>query len=479
MLFMSPMFYRNFFSNALIHTIWLSFVVLLSPVHARESMSLPAGVNTVLKKAQIPEENIHIFVSETDSAKVLLQHLAQTPVNPASLMKLVTTTAALDTLGPAFTWHTPVYIEGTIKNGTLQGNVYIRGSGDPHLVVERLWLMLRRLQGLGIQKIQGDIVLDRSAFDILTRDAASFDGEPLRPYNAAPDALLLNFKSILVHFSPDTENNIAHIHIEPSLAGVASPASIALSKEPCNDYRSNVRADWSDPLQIRFNGFFPASCGDKIWPIAYNAPASYAARTIAGMWQQLGGTLTGQVREGKVPSALKPVFDTESETLSETIRNINKYSNNVMAQQVFLTLSLVQNGTGTFDASRDLVQNWWRDKIHTEPPILENGSGLSRQERISAQGLGQLLQWTWRSPVMAELMSSLPVSGTDGTLKRSKAQSVAHLKTGSLRDVVGIAGFVDATNNKRRVLVVIINHPNASAARPALDALIDWTAQQP
>jgi D-alanyl-D-alanine carboxypeptidase len=125
-----------------------------------------------------------------------LQHQAEVPRNPASLMKLVTTTAALDLLGPAFTWRTPLFIEGSVRDGVLQGHVYLQGSGDPKMGVEHLWLLMRRLQGWGIQKIQGDIVLDRSAFALPPHDPASFDGEPLRPYNAAPDALLIGFKSI-------------------------------------------------------------------------------------------------------------------------------------------------------------------------------------------------------------------------------------------------------------------------------------------
>jgi serine-type D-Ala-D-Ala carboxypeptidase/endopeptidase (penicillin-binding protein 4) len=447
---------------------------------AQAKESLPASVSAILQRAKVPPSALHVYVVDTSNHRVFLQHEAQEPVNPASLMKLVTTTAALDLLGPAYSWHTPLYIDGNIVNGVLQGNVYIKGSGDPHFVVERLWLVLRRLQGLGIQKIQGDIVLDRSAFDIQARDAGSFDGEPLRPYNAAPDALLINFKSLLVHFSPDRNARVAHVHIEPAMADVKAPASVALSNDDCSDYRSSLKADWSDPQQIKLNGAFPVSCGDKIWPIAYNAPLLYANRTIAGMWKQLGSQLSGQVREGKVPANLKPVFDSESEALSEIIRAINKYSNNVMAQQVFLTLSLEKNGIGTFENSRELVQQWWRDRMgHANAPLLENGSGLSRDARISAQSLGQLLQWAWRAPIMSELMSSLPVSGIDGTLKKSKAQYSAHLKTGSLRDVAGVAGYVDGPDGQRRILVAILNHPNASSARPVFDALIDWTAQHP
>jgi D-alanyl-D-alanine carboxypeptidase/D-alanyl-D-alanine-endopeptidase (penicillin-binding protein 4) len=190
---------------------------------------------------------------------------------------------------------------------------------------------------------------------------------------------------------------------------------------------------------------------------------------------------------------MKPVFEVSSANLPELVRDINKFSNNVMAQQLFLSLSLQSksslamttgvrsNGTpaepATLAASRELVQRWWRNTIGADDvPVLDNGSGLSRNERITAQGLARLLQTAYASPLMPELMSSLPISGVDGTLKRSrsKAQGSAHLKTGSLRDVAGVAGYVLGASGKRYVLVMIVNHPSANAARPAIDALLDW-----
>ena len=451
------------------------------PVSFAHNVALPAPVIAALQRAKVPVEALHVVVMEANGSQktaALLTHQATTSINPASLSKLATTVAALDLLGPTFVWRTPVYIDGPVRDGVLQGNVYVRGSGDPRMVVERVWLLMRRLQGLGIQKIQGDIVLDRSAFDLPERNPASFDGEPLRPYNAAPDALLVNFKSLVFQFVPDRTANLARIHVEPPLGGVQFPTTVPLSNADCSDYRSSLRADWADPLRIRFAGSFPAVCGEKVWPVAYAAPQQFAARAIGGMWQQVGGQLVGQVRDGVVPANLQPVFSVESPALSEVIRDINKFSNNVMAQQLFLTLGQQARGTGSWDASREAMQAWWRDRIGGEVPVFDNGSGLSREDRISALGLARLLQFVWGSPTMSELMSSLPVSGLDGTLKRSKSQSIAHLKTGSLRDVAGIAGFVDTANGKRLILVAVLNHPNAQAARGVLDLLVDWTALQ-
>jgi D-alanyl-D-alanine carboxypeptidase/D-alanyl-D-alanine-endopeptidase (penicillin-binding protein 4) len=260
-----------------------------------------------------------------------------------------------------------------------------------------------------------------------------------------------------------------------------------------------LKADFSDANRIRFGGSYPASCGEKVWPVAYADPKSYGVRAVQGLWQDMGGKLSGTVRYGTTPSTIaagKPAFEVNSAPLPEVIRDINKYSNNVMAQQVFLTLgrvlpaaatpdaadpTLAMNlATGSFTASRAAVQRWWKERISADDvPVLDNGSGLSRQERITAQALGKLLQTAYRSPLMPELMASLPISGVDGTLRRIKSRALgsAHLKTGSLSNVVAVAGYVHTPSGKNQILVAIINHANANAARPAIDALVEWAAK--
>jgi len=455
----------------------LPALALLAGLHAA-AQGLPPEVEAALARGKLPRDAVTVLVADLDGkAPPRLAHRANVPVNPASVAKLATTFVALEQLGPAFAWSTPVYIDGPVQEGTLQGNLYIRGQGDPKLVVERLWLLLRRVQGLGIRHIAGDIVLDRSAFDIPPQDPGAFDGEPLRPYNASPDALLLNFKSLVMSFNPVAGQ--AMVQTEPPMAGVAVPASVALSAGECGDWRTALKADFSDPARIRFAGSYPAACGERVWPLAYADPGSYAARAVGGMWRELGGRLAGQVRDGKVPAQLRPVLESQSPALGELVRDVNKFSNNVMAQQLFLTLSLQQKGVGTLEGSREVLRSWWRERLGAEPPTFGNGSGLSREERISAQQLGRLLQYAWASPLMPELMSSLPISGTDGTLRRTRGSraGVAHLKTGSLRDVSGVAGYVLAASGRRYVLVAIANHGNANTMRPVIEALIDWTAR--
>ena len=439
--------------------------------------ALPPAVEDALQRAKLPREALSVVVVPVGAAgPARLSHQAEALRNPASLMKLVTTSAALDLLGPAFQWRTPVFVDGKLRDGVLQGHVYVQGSGDPKLGVEQLWLLMRRLHGLGIRQIQGDIVLDRSAFSLPPHDPAGFDGEPLRPYNAAPDAFLVNFKSLSLQFVPDPANKLAHVHVEPPLAGVQVQSTVPLMGGDCSDYRAALRAEWGNPLQVRFMGGFPASCSEKLWPVAYADPERFAARAVQGMWQHVGGQLNGSVRDGGVPAGLKPVFLVESPTLGEVVRDINKFSNNVMAEQVFLSLALQKRGQATPSVAKEVLEVWWRERLGTEPPLLDKGSGLSRDQRISAQALAHLLQWGWRQAFMPELIASLPLTGVDGTLKRSKSSANAHLKTGSLKDAMGIAGYVDGQNGQRFVLVAMVNHANANQARPVMDALIDWTA---
>ena len=309
------------------------------------AQALPPEVDAALNRAKVPREAVSLLVMEADGrAAPRLSHRAQVPMNPASVMKLVTTYAALDLLGPAYTWQTPVYLGGPVRDGTLQGDLYIQGRGDPKLVAERLWLLLRRVQGLGIQKIAGDIVLDRSAFAVDDTDPGSFDGEPLRPYNATPDALLINFKSLVMTFVPDPGNNVARIQYEPPLGGVQLPASVPLNSGPCNDYRATLQGDFNDAARVRFGGSFPAACGERVWPVAYVDPASYSARAVEGLWREMGGQLVGRVRDGRLPTtagkSLKPVFEMSSPSLVEVVRDVNKFSNNIMAQHLLLSLSL-------------------------------------------------------------------------------------------------------------------------------------------
>jgi D-alanyl-D-alanine carboxypeptidase/D-alanyl-D-alanine-endopeptidase (penicillin-binding protein 4) len=457
----------------------LAFCLLLAASGATLAQALPPEFERALADSGLPADAVVVLVAPAEGGPPRVAHRIDAPVNPASIAKLATTFAALDLLGPTFAWTTPVYFDGPVRGGVLQGNLVIKGQGDPKLVIERLWLLLRKVRALGVHSISGDIVLDRSAFALPPHDPAAFDGQPLRPYNASPDALLVNYKAVTVTLTP--EGNQARVRAEPALAGVQWPATVPLAASgECGDWITALGADFRNLARIRFAGAFPRACGEQVWQIAFPDPAGYGARAIAALWQEMGGHLGGQVRDGAAPTGVKPAFEFASPPLAEVIRDINKFSNNVMAQQVFLTLSLQQRGTGSFEASREVLRNWWRERLGGEPPVTQNGSGLSRGESITARQLGTLLQAAWVSPLMPDLMASLPALGLDGTLRRARQNvGLAHLKTGSLNEVSGLAGYVHVPQGRRYVLVAIANLRKAGAVRGAVQVLVEWASRQP
>ncbi|WP_137917240.1 D-alanyl-D-alanine carboxypeptidase/D-alanyl-D-alanine-endopeptidase [Hydrogenophaga sp. 2FB] len=472
---------------------------------------LPPAVVEALNRAQVPTSALSaMVVSVAPEARERLRHQAGVPVNPASVMKLVTTYAAIDMLGADFTWNTRFYTDGMVENGILRGNLYVRGGGDPKLVLERVHEAYAALQAKGVTVILGDMVLDHSAFELPPIDPGAFDGEALRPYNATPDALLVNFKSVILTFQPDLANGVATVISEPPLAGLAIDATVPLSRGACGDWRNALQAQFDDPNAIRFEGRYPQNCGELKWPVAYQQPASYAARALEGLWRASGGAITGRVRDGTMPTEVQLLHEARSLPLSEVIVDVNRWSNNVMAQQVFLTLGqlavpqtaaprfslvtpafaadrLVPSRPARFEHSREVVADWWKRTFgqRVPGPVLENGSGLSREERITPEALASLLRHAARHPQGMSFVESLSVAGVNGTAVRlarggnSAARGNAFIKTGTLRDVTGIAGYVNAASGTRYVVVGFVNHPNAPAARPALDALLEWTAALP
>lgn len=466
---------------------WLAacWLLLGTQALAQPAAVLPPEAAAVLQRERIPADALSVVIEEVGPPPAPLPRLrwqAERAVNPASLTKLLTTYAALDLLGPAWAWNTPVWINGEVHDGVLDGSLILQGRGDPKLVLERLWLLLRRVQQAGVREIRGDIVLDNEAFAPPRMQPADFDNEPLRPYNVRADALLLNQKTVNYRFVPDLPRGVVRITAEPALAGTRVQAEAPLATTgACGDWRAALKPRFDDPAQVRFEGRYTAACGERQWPVADPAPDSYAARLVAQLWAEAGGRLTGSVRHGPAPSATPPTFLFESPPLAEVVRDINKFSNNTMAQQLFLTLGLERGGQGSPEAARQVLQRWMAERLRVDAAplgelLIDNGSGLSRDTRLTADVFARLLQAAWRSPQMPELVASLPASATDGTLRRSQVPAGrAHLKTGSLRDVAGVAGYVLGDSGRRYLLVAIVNHPNAAAARPAFDALVQWT----
>lgn len=447
---------------------------------------LPRPVRRAFLDAGIPLEHVAVVVQRVDVPHPIVAHQPDVPMNPASVMKLVTTFAALDLLGPAYRWQTDVYLDGPLVDGTLKGNLVLKGRGDPKITIEQWQSLMRDLRAKGLQRIEGDLVLDRSAFKLPAHDAAQFDNEPLRPYNVGPDAMLVNFKAVRFAFAPNASNDGVDLTVEPPLPQLAVGDAPSLVDGPCDDWRRLAAASFisqSRAAAVTFPGIYARSCGARDWHVALLDHQTYVHGMFRTYFAEVGGDFGGAVRDGRAP-AREPFAVLESPPLYDVVRDVNKLSNNVMARQVFLTLATVSAPLpATPDKAAEAVERWLAQRKVSIPGFaIENGSGLSRGERLTAAGLARLLAVANASAVRDEFATSLAVAATDGTLERRMTQAHAAgralLKTGSLEGVRALAGYVIDPGGARWILVAFVNHPNAARATPALDHLAEWVFRQ-
>ena len=403
----------------------------------------------------------------------------------ASTAKLYTTYAALVKLGPATTLKTEVWQnQPTTDSPGRTGDLTLVGSGDPSVTVERLSSLLRQLRAQGIKDIRGNIVLDRSRFgppSALPFDPTAFDAKPMRPYNVGPDALLLNFRAIQIVLTPQNGNVLARL--ETPLAGAELDNQLQASDGPCSDWKDNVQSSINGNFRITLKGKFPRSCTPQSLQLAAHGSElvgeaganKYAEALIRGLWLEMGGSWNGKAVSGIKPASATLIASSESQPVAQLVRDINKYSNNVMARQLFLLLADAPSTQAA--AEQALRQTLAARNVPMKHLVIENGSGLSRKEATTADEMSGLLRVIWNDPRMPELLSSLPIGGTDGTLKKNKHNGGdtgrIRLKTGSLENTRAAAGYVQDRHGRWHTLVVMIQDPKATANYGALREAID------
>ena len=457
------------------------------------SQDLPDAVKQALNQNGIPESAASIYIHEINTTNPIIAFNSDKPMNPASVMKLITTFAGLELLGPAFTWKTEIYTNGVLKEGKLQGDLIIKGYGDPRLNLENFWLLIRRLYQKGLHEITGDLILDNSYFDISIEDPAAFDNKPYRSYNTSPEAHLVNYRTTELRIIPKPENNIARIIINPQTEFITLNNNLKLTQRKCIEWRDaldtiievDVDVENNHHASVTLNGNYPIACGEKSLLLSLHNSQTYTLGFFKKLWKQQGGVFNGKVRTGIVPDEKLPFEIHQSPPLAEIIRDINKYSNNTAARQLYLTLGTKSgNELATLNKSNDAVRQWLKSKeLDSSEFKIENGSGLSRDERISARHLGKLLLKAFQSSVMPEFVSSLPILAVDGTMKKiltgTDVTGRAHIKTGSLNGVKAMAGYMLDKSGRRMAIVFFVNHIKSKNAQLAMDKLLHWAYQRP
>jgi D-alanyl-D-alanine carboxypeptidase/D-alanyl-D-alanine-endopeptidase (penicillin-binding protein 4) len=464
----------------------LLLCAVLSPASGSD---LPPAVARVLDGHGIPHSAVSIIVQAADSAEPLVSHLPHVPRNPASVMKLVVTWAALEILGPAYQWRTEVYFLGDFDGKTLDGDLALKGYGDPYFVAEELWKLQKALRRVGLEDVRGDLVLDDSYFHVAEDPPGAFDGQPFRAYNVLPNALLVNFKAVGFQFYPDPVNNRVRIATDPVLGNLDIRNGLELVDGPCRGYQAGISINIPDPeaaARAVFTGQFPARCRYYELNRTVLQHDTYAFGLFDTLWKETGGQLRGRVRSDVVPEGAAPAMTWRSAPLGDVIRKINKNSNNVMTRQLLYTLGAEQLGPpGTKDKGIEIVRNALSARaLPLDSLVIGNGAGLSRDERVSAQLLADMLRTAHGGAHASEFISSLSLGGLDGTTRtrfRGHAEmGRAHLKTGRLDHVSCVAGYVHASDGKTYVVAALLNAPDAhrGPGEELQHALIHWVHSQ-
>jgi len=438
----------------------------------------------IAQRYAIPSANISAVVADVDGGPPILAVNPRAPRNPASTLKLITTYVALDTLGPVHTWRTELYALGPVRGDTLEGDLLVKGYGDPYLIEENVWKMLGELRRTGVRHITGDLVIDDTYFAPPAREPGDFDGQPYRLYNVLPNALMVNFKAVTFVFTPYADR--VQVTTLPELPNLQGVNELRPEQGRCRGVLQSVQMTVPDPVRadrVLLNGRYAAGCGRQTLPRSLLTPDAYAYGLIKRLWSHWGGTLDGGVRRAARPPHARRLVTWHSPPLAELIRPLNKWSNNVMADAVFLAL-----GAELFDPplmpghGAAAVKSYLRaHRIPAEGLVLENGSGLSRITRVSAQTMHDLLRHAYHGRFMPEFMASMSIVGIDGTLrrrlKRSAERGWMHLKTGHLNNVAAVAGYVRGQSGRTYSVVLFVNGPT-NGADALIDTFLKWTYRQ-
>jgi len=457
----------------------------MAPARADDIMRMPAAVAKQVRVQKISPDDVSLYVRKVTEPAPRVAFNAGVPRNPASTIKLLTTKAGLDILGPTYAWKTAVYATGPVTGGRLAGDLVVKGFGDPMLTPEALWRLLWGVRERGIETIGGDLVLDTSYFEPPAADRGDFDGHAESAYNALPAALSVNFQTTEIHLLRDGPGKGVRVFTDPPLANVTVDNRLQLVDGPCQGkvHKPAVSLIEEGPrATLRLTGTFAGDCGETSYPRLMLNPTQHSAGAIVALWQDMGGRIEGAVRAGVAPAGARRVHVLESPPLAEVIRVINKSSNNLLARTLFLTLGAERLGPpGSLAKARRAVAEWLAASGLDLPElVIDNGAGLSRDTRISAEGMGRLLGHAYASPNMPEFMSSLAVAGVDGTVRKrfrtSPLAGRAHLKTGTIRDATGIAGFVLDQRGERWIAVCLIGNPRLAVwkGKAVENALLQW-----
>lgn len=425
--------------------------------------ALPAGISKIISQSGIPAKDISIYIKEAgNSNRVLASLNADTARTPASVIKVLTTYAAVLKLGFDYRWPTKFYTTGKIKGGILRGDLLVKGFGDPTLSDKDLDGIVTKIKARGIRQIMGNIVIDRSYFKVTTRDNSGFDEHTYSPYNAMPDAMMFNERISTICVSPK-HNSVTKKVADNSYTIVNHLQPV---NKPCRGRYSwpSFKVDKSQGTpSVLLKGPISKHCGTRNLCQVITKPYKSFYYALKDALQKSGVSVKGSLRLKKVPAGAKVLFTHYSKPLEKIIAKTAKKSNNLYARQILLTLGAKMYGApSTLDKGRNAVAYILKSRGALTSSVLhiDNGCGLSRTSRLSAKLLADMFDHAYIR-YGQRWMNTLSIAGVDGTIRRRFRGTVvrkrAWMKTGTLKRVKNIGGYVKSRTGRLYTVVILVN----------------------
>ncbi|MCD4654476.1 D-alanyl-D-alanine carboxypeptidase/D-alanyl-D-alanine-endopeptidase [bacterium] len=460
-------------SLKLVPVLFLIACVLSGSVFAGESGStapeeiLIKEFENILNARVCREGKVGLVVKDLKNGDILFQRNPMLPLVPASNQKIVTTIGALGLLSPQFSFKTSVYRNDELNSGVLDGNLYIKGGGDPFLVKEEMWKLAERVESMGITHTKGDIIADSTYFDGI--GDPSKDWKRIKMplwYNAPTGGLAFNFNAISVIATPGKRpDSLVTIKVDPPLDCFEVRGS---PKTGPAGSRITLILDIKEingKCVLLLKGRMPVDCDTQKYYRHVDNSTRYAGYAFKYYLEQVGITIDGDVAYGKTPSTARRVVVHESQPLYALLNRANKFSNNFMIEQTVKTIAAENvSFPGTTMKGLHAIKLYFSDQlgIDTEGMILDDGSGLSRKNRITAIQFTELIRYAVNESYFGpEFLSTLPIAGVDGTMKKRlknhRTKRLVRAKTGLIDNVVCLSGLIDGRKGEGLVFSIMIN----------------------
>ena len=455
---------------------FLLFLVLSAWLFA-----LPQVINEQIRKSGISKKDISIYIKEAGArGKVVASLNAEKTRIPASMIKVLTTYAALLKLGFSYRWQTKFYTTGRLKNGVLYGDLLIKGFGDPTLNSKDLTKIVSYIRAEGIRKVQGNIVIDRSYFKVGNADSSGFDENPYSAYNAMPDAMMFNERVSTVCVTPN-KKSVTKKHMDHSYTVVNNLQYVNKSCRGKYSWpRVKIDKKTSTPKVI-IHGKISKRCGKRNICKVLTKPYKSFYYALKEKMKEEGIGVSGHLKLKKIPKSATELFTYYSASLEKIISKTAKKSNNLYARHLLLLLGAKTYGApATLQKGRDAIVKILSSKgaLGTGVLRLDNGSGLSRVAKMNAKLLATMYDHAY-DRYGQRWMNTLSIAGLDGTIKRRFRGTVvrnrAWMKTGTLRRVKNIGGYVKNKAGKRYTVVILVNSTKSKYRGAKLqNEIIKW-----